>query len=234
MLNKIWFWMFVVAVGVALGKGFYRAATAEKASGAERVAALSEAGKQITDGSFEAARTAVELCLKMIGGFALFLGIMRIAQDAGLVQGLANAMRPLLRRLFPDVPDGHPASGAILMNMAANMLGLGNAATPMGLKAMQELQTLNPRGDTATNAMAMFLAINTSAVTIFPTSIIVLRAAAGSENPAAPIFAGLCATAASTAAAILAVRWLQPRYPLDPPASIPSTGGDREAAPEDE
>ena len=214
MLNKIWFWLFVLGVTVALGKGLYRAATVKEGGTAARITAMSDAGKAITDGSFEAAMTAVELCIKMIGGFALFLGIMRIAEDAGLVQALANGMRPLLRRLFPDVPDGHPAAGAILMNLSANLLGLDNAATPVGLKAMQELQKLNPSPNTATNAMAMFLAINTSSINLIPTSVIVFRAAANSANPAGPVFAGLIATTLSTIAAILAIRWLQPKFPF--------------------
>lgn len=218
MLNKIWFWLFVLGLAVALGRGVYRAATLPNADASQRVQAVTDAGRAMTDASFSAARDAVELCIKMIGGFALFLGVMRIAQDAGLVQALANLLRPIIRRLFPDVPDGHPAAGAMVMNMAANILGLGNAATPLGLQAMKELQTLNPSPKTATNAMAMFLAINTSSITLVPTTIIVMRAGAGSTNPAATIFAGLVATVLSTTAAIIAARWLQPRFPLDPPA----------------
>jgi len=221
MLNKIWFWLFVLGVTVAAVKGGARAVGRMGVPGEDPVASLRQQGKELTDAGFASARTAVDLSLAMIGGFALFLGIMRIAQDAGLVQGLANVLRPLVRRLFPDIPDGHPAAGAILMNFSANVLGLDNAATPLGLKAMKELQKLNPRPGTATNAMAMFLAINTSSITLIPTGILVLRAAARSQNPAAPIFATLIATTISTTVAIVSARWLQSRFP----ATGPDDGG---------
>lgn len=143
--------------------------------------------------------------------------MLNIAKDAGLVDSLALALRPMMRWLFPDVPDGHPAQGAMLMNISANMLGLGNAATPFGLKAMRELQTLNPTEDTATNAMATFLAINTSNVTIVPITIIGLRVAAGSENAAAPLAGILLTTSVTTIVAIFAVRILSrlPQYAME-------------------
>jgi len=237
MLNKIWFWLFVIGVAVALGKGVYRtvwpdaapavagsqradAGGRPAAAGSVRIAALRDAGRQLTQASFDAARAAVDLCLGMFAGFARFLGVIRIAQDAGLVQVLANAMRPLIRWLFPDIPDGHPAAGAILMSFAANILGLDNAATPFGLKAMKELQTLNPLPDTATNAMAMFLAVNASSICLIPTGIIALRLSAQSAAPAAPIVQMLMATTMNAISAVIAVRLLQRRYPLEVPRSL--------------
>ena len=134
--------------------------------------ALVAMGKRLNDATLDAAKTAVDICIGLIGIMALWLGLMNIAKDAGLVDAFARLLRPLMRWLFPGIPDGHPAQGAMLMNLSANMLGLDNAATPMGLKAMDELQTLNPVKDTATNSMAMFLAINNSSVTLIPFTII--------------------------------------------------------------
>ena len=143
--------------------------------------------------------------------------MLNIAKEAGLVDALAHAMRPLTRWLFPEIPENHPALGAMLMNISANMLGLGNAATPFGLKAMRELQTLNPTKETATNSMATFLAINTSNVTLIPITIIGLRAGAGSTNAAQPLAGIILTTCISTFVAIVAVRLLQglPRYSVD-------------------
>jgi len=159
----------------------------------------------------QAAKLAVEICLGLIGVMVLWLGMLNVAKDAGLVDALARALAPLMRWLFPDVPDGHPANGAMIMNISANMLGLDNAATPFGLKAMKELQTLNPTNDTATDAMATFLAINTSNVTLLPISIIALRVASGSEQPARPIMGMFLATLVSTIVAVVAVRYLARR-----------------------
>ena len=133
---------------------------------------IRDMGENLTKSSLNAAKTAVELCIVLIGMMTLWLGMLNVAKDAGLVDALARALRPAMRWLFPGVPDGHPAQGAMLMNISANMLGLGNAATPFGLKAMKELQTLNSTPETATNAMATFLAINTSSVTLVAFSII--------------------------------------------------------------
>jgi spore maturation protein A len=139
--------------------------------------------QEVTNAAIENAETAVNIALGLIGIMTLWLGIMKIAEDAGLVQKLANLIKPVTKRLFPEVPADHPAMGAIIMNLAANMLGLGNAATPLGLKAMQELQKLNKNKDTATNAMVMFLAINTSSVTLIPATTIGILSAAGGTNP---------------------------------------------------
>ncbi|MBI1804558.1 MAG: nucleoside recognition protein [Ignavibacteriae bacterium] len=135
------------------------------------------------DGIIKYAKTAVELAIGLIGIMALWLGIMKIAEQSGLVAKLASLLKPVTTRLFPDVPADHPAMGAMIMNISANMLGLTNAATPFGLKAMEELNKLNPKAGTATDAMCTFLVINTSNVQLIPATVIAIRAAAGSANP---------------------------------------------------
>ncbi|MBI5782076.1 MAG: spore maturation protein [Rhodocyclales bacterium] len=146
----------------------------------------------------DASRAAVELALGLVGVMAFFLGLMKIAEQGGLLTGIARLIAPLMRRLFPEVPPQHPAMGAMIMNFSANLLGLGNAATPFGIRAMQELDRLNPHPGTATDAMVRFLAINTSGLALLPTGVIALRAAAGSSDPAAilptTLFATTCAT----------------------------------------
>jgi spore maturation protein A len=158
----------------------------------------------VSDAAFNSATVAVQLALGLIGGMALFLGLMRVAQDAGLVQALARAMRPILKWLFPEVPKDHPALGAIAMNMGANMLGLGDAATPMGLKAMEYLQELNPNKDTATDAMCMFIALHSSSIQLIPVMVISLRAASGSKNPSEIIIPTLVGTLCAATVAIAA------------------------------
>jgi spore maturation protein SpmA/spore maturation protein SpmB len=159
----------------------------------------------------QSATGAVELALGLIGVMALFLGLMKVAEAGGLLTIIARVIRPLMTRLFPDVPPEHPAMGAMILNLSANALGLGNAATPFGIRAMQELDKLNPHKGIASNAMVLFLAINTSSVTLLPTGVIALRAAAGSSEPAAilptTLFATICATAAAIVAAKLLQRW---------------------------
>lgn len=216
MLNKIWFGLLVIGLLYGLGKGAWRASlpgSAATLTVEQRSAAFAEMGKKLTTGAMDATRTSVELSISLIGIMALWLGFMKIAEDAGLIELLSRALRPVLRWLFPEVPAGHPAGGAIVMNFAANMLGLDNAATPLGLKAMKELQTLNPAPDTATNSMAMFLAINTCSITLIPFSIIGYRIAAGSQDPAGPIVAILMATTCSVTTAIVSCRLLQRFYP---------------------
>ena len=164
--------------------------------------------KEVTDGAFEGAKTAVTIALGLIGIMALWLGVMRLAERAGLIQKLARGLRPVMRRLFPGVPNDHPAMGSMLMNMAANMLGLGNAATPLGLRAMRDLETLNPHPGTATNAMCTFLAINTSSVQLIPTTAIAILVAAGSTNPTAIVGTSLLATLCAATVAITSVKLL--------------------------
>ncbi|HHY14326.1 MAG TPA: spore maturation protein [Thermoanaerobacterales bacterium] len=150
------------------------------------------------------ASSAVERVIALVGMICLWLGVAKIAEKSGLIEVLSNAIHPFVRFLFPSVPEGHPAMGAMLMNMGANILGFGNAATPFGLKAMAELQKLNDKPDTASEAMCTFLAINTSSVTLIPTTIIGLRAASGSRNPTEVIGLIIFATTCSTLVAVIA------------------------------
>ncbi len=154
----------------------------------------------------ESAKGAVELAIGLVGVMTLFLGLMKVAEAGGMLKILARLIRPLMVKLFPDVPADHPAMGAMILNLSANALGLGNAATPFGIRAMQELDRLNPEPGTATDSMALFLAINTSSVTLLPTGVIALRAAAGSMDPAAILPTTLFATICSTTAAIIAAK----------------------------
>lgn len=185
MLNYIWFGMMAISVVAGIFTG--------------RIDAVTEAAINMS-------KVAVEISIGLIGIMALWLGIMKIAEASGLIRIIARGLRPIMTRLFPDVPPDHPAMGSIVLNMAANMLGLGNAATPLGLKAMEELQELNPQKDTATNAMVMFLAINTSSVQfIIPATVVALMGLAASQIFVTTILA----TLASTITAILMVRFLE-------------------------
>ena len=156
----------------------------------------------------ESAGRAVTVSLGLVGVMALWLGLMRVAEEAGLVDLLARAVRPVLRRLFPEVPADHPAMGPMVMNVAANLLGLGNAATPFGVRAMQELETLNPSKGTASDAQALFCAINTASLQLVPATVIALRAGAGSRAPHEIIVATLLASACGVVVAVTAARLL--------------------------
>ncbi|MBQ6227765.1 MAG: hypothetical protein IJK08_04270 [Prevotella sp.] len=142
-----------------------------------------EALPAMMDSTFEMSKDGFEMCLGLTGTLTLWMGLLKIGEDSGLINRLANFLSPVLTRLFPEIPKGHPALGAIFMNISANMLGLDNAATPMGLKAMQELQSINKAKDTASNSMIMFLTLNTSGITIIPISIMAYRAKAGAADP---------------------------------------------------
>jgi spore maturation protein SpmA len=170
----------------------------------------------------DTAEVAVTLAIGLIGVMGLFLGLMKVAEQGGLLRIVAKLLRPLLVRLFPDVPPAHPAMGAMIMNISANALGLGNAATPFGIRAMQELDKLNPHKGTATNSMALFLAINTSSVTLLPTGVIAIRASAGSADPAGIVPTTLIATLCSTAVAIVTAKLLQSRFKTPPPDPEPA------------
>ena len=174
----------------------------------------------------QSAQDAVTLGIGLIGAMALFQGLLRVAEASGLLDGLARLLRPILHRLFPQIPPGDPAMGAMVMNVAANMLGLSNAATPFGVRAMRELDRLNPVKGTATNAMVLFLAINTANVTLLPTHVMALRAAAGSHDPAAVIPTTLFATVFATGAAILFARLGARWWPTPHPNPLPQ--GERE------
>ena len=172
-------------------------------------------------GMVDTAGAAVTLAIGLVGVMALFLGLMKVAEAGGLLVIIAKTIRPVMVRLFPDVPADHPAMGAMILNMSANALGLGNAATPFGIRAMQELDKLNVHKGTATNAMVLFLAINTSSVTLLPTGVIALRASAGSIDPAGILPTTLFATVCSTTAAIIAVKLYQ-RYSAIPASITPA------------
>ncbi|RUS48131.1 nucleoside recognition domain-containing protein [Cohnella sp. AR92] len=201
MVNWIWLGMMVISVGFAAVNG--------------RV-------QEVTEAAFGGAQTGVTVCIGLISILVFWLGLMRIAEQAGLVQKLARLVAPLVRKLFPDVPPDHAAFGYILSNMSANLLGLGNAATPMGIKAMQELQKLNPTSDTATPAMCTLLALNTASITLIPTTMIAVRMNFGSAHPTDIVASTLLATIVSTGAAILADRWYRKRDRLPPIPLQPS------------
>ena len=181
----------------------------------------------------ETASGAVELAIGLVGVMTLFLGLMKVAEAGGMLSVLARLIRPLMVRLFPEVPPDHPAMGAMILNLSANALGLGNAATPFGIRAMQELDRLNPHPGTATNAMALFLAVNTSSVTLLPTGVIALRAAAGSTDPAAILPTTLLATIGSTTVAILAAKGYQRFAPISLTAEVEDDEPVEESKPEE-
>lgn len=176
------------------------------------VAALNGKIDLISQAAFEGAKNGVTISFTLISFLVLWLGIMKIAEHGGLLQLLTNVLKPIVSFLFPDVPKNHPALGYILSNLSANILGLGNAATPMGLKAMQELQKLNPNKDTASRSMITMLAMNTSSLTIIPTTVIGYRIATGSQNPVEIVGAAIFASMISTSVAILVDRLYQRRY----------------------
>ena len=193
MINYIWCGMIIIGIIVGTLTGNIEA---------------------VSTAAIEWAETAVELSLGLIGVMALWLGLMKIAEEAGIVRGMGLLMKPIMVKLFPEVPADHPAMGSIVANMAANFFGLGNAATPLGIKAMQELQDLNENKEEASNAMVMFLAINTSSVTLISSSTIAYRSAAGAANPADIIGPTIVATIVSTTVAIIACKVLEklPKY----------------------
>ena len=188
MLNYIWFALLAIALVVAMFNG---------------------TAAQVTKASVDSAKTAVEISLGLVGIMTLWLGIMRVAEKAGLVTLLARILTPFRRLLFPEIPPDHPAIGAMIMNLAANMLGLSNAATPLGIKAMEELQELNPEKETASNAMVTFLVLNTAGIQFIPATIIGVLAAAGAKNPTAIISTTIVATLCGAVAAVTTAKILQ-------------------------
>jgi spore maturation protein SpmA len=192
MLNYIW--LGLIVLGVVIG-GF------------------SHRMKEVADGAIAGAGAAVTLAIGLVGIMALWLGMMRLAERAGVVQLLARGLRPLLRRLFPEVPEDHPAMGAMVLNMAANMLGLSNAATPLGLRAMRHLASLNRIPGTASNAMCTFLVINTASVQLIPITAIALLASAGSSSPSAIIGTALIATTCALLSGLIAVKTFE-KWPV--------------------
>ena len=183
--------------------------------------------RAVTQAALDIAGTAVNIALGLIGIMALWLGVMKVAEEAGLLKVITRLLTPITKRLFPDVPSDHPAVGAMIMNIAANMLGLSNAATPLGLKAMEELNKLNPKVGTATNAMVTFLAINTGGLVLIPATAIAVRATVGSANPGIIIGTSIVGAACATVAGVVASKLLQrlPRYKKEMSAR-PLSGGE--------
>jgi len=212
-VNVVFFALVVIAFVVA----GYRQVT-WTAPTADAVAPMQALASSVID----AAGGAVTLAIGLVGVMALFLGLMKVAEAGGLLVIIARTVRPLMVRLFPDVPADHPAMGAMILNISANALGLGNAATPFGIRAMQALDTLNDHKGTASNAMVLFLAINTSSVTLLPTGVIALRAAVGSNDPAGIVPTTLFATACSTITAVIAAKLYQRLWPPAAAAADPS------------
>jgi spore maturation protein A len=176
------------------------------------VAAFHGRVETVTTSALSATKTSVSIAIELIGLMSLWLGLLKIAEKAGLVEGLAKMVKPLMGWLFPSVPKDHPALGSILMNLSASMLGLGNAATPFGLKAMKELQSLNKNKEEASEAMCTFLALNTACITFIPATIIGIRASAGSQNPVDIVAPVIITTAFSTVIAIIVDRYLRAFY----------------------
>ena len=195
VLNYIWIAFFLIAFVTALMRLVFLGDT--------------QVFPEIINSTFNSSKTAFEISLGLTGVLSLWLGIMRIGEQGGVIALFSRLLGPLFSKLFPDIPKGHPVTGSIFMNLAANMLGLDNAATPLGLKAMEGLQELNPKKDTASNPMIMFLVLNTSGLTLIPISIMVYRAQLGAAQPTDIFVPILLATFFSTLAGIVAVSFYQ-------------------------
>lgn len=190
MINTIWFFLMVVGIIVGI---------------------INDRLEEVTQAAMDSASLAVQLCIGFIGIWALWLGLMKVAEKSGFIKGIGKVLSPITSLLFPQVPKDHPAMGAMVMNMAANMMGLGNGATPLGLIAMKELQKLNPHKTRANNAMCLFLVINTSSITLIPTTVVALRMSTGSSQPTEIIGTALIATTISTLVGIISVKLLEKR-----------------------
>lgn len=188
MINKIWFFMIAMAVAFA--------ATGGKLG-------------QLNEEIFSSLKTSVELSIGLIGGMVLWCGVLKVAEKSGLVNKVSLLIRPILRLLFNELPAKGNAMGAMVMNMTSNMLGLGNAATPMGLKAMQELQALNPKKDTATNAMALFLVINAAPIQFLPATVLSLRSSVGSADPGIVILPAVLSSLVAVTAGVIVCKVLE-------------------------
>ncbi len=199
-INNIWMGMILISVVVAAYTGNM---------------------EELTKSSFDSAKSAVTLALGLIGAMALWLGLMKILEAAGALNFISKLIYPVMKRLFPNIPEGHPALSAMIMNISANMLGLGNAATPIGIKAMKELDEINPEKGTATDSMILFLAINTSSVTILPLGVITVRAVAGASAPASIIIPAILATIVSTTTAILASKFFSDKSNVENVKEMP-------------
>lgn len=212
MLNHIWIWMILLSILIAGGSDIFQEMTAQTVPAQENVQRnLNEETKlgKVTSAAIDSANLAVKISIGLIGVMALWLGIMRVANEAGAIKILARAVRPITKRLFPSIPSEHPAVGAMVMNIAANMLGLSNAATPLGLKAMDELDKINPEKGTASDDMITFLVINTSAITIVPATAIAIRASMGSVNPQKIVIPAILAATMATIVGLTTVKLIQ-------------------------
>ncbi len=246
-MNRIFFWLILVAVACAAGRELLVSVPFEVDPGTTGIWGLLDRARDavdlnkdadgvpispmqdLTTAIFASAKKAVlDVALPLIGGMTLFLGLMKVVDNAGGLKIVAKIIRPLMIRMFPDVPPDHPAMGAMIMNLSANALGLGNAATPFGIRAIQELDKLNPHKGTATNAQALFLVINTSGVTILATGVVVMRQSFGSTDPAGIIGTTLFATACSTLFGTLMCKFLE-RFSPVPAAVDPIEGFESEA-----
>ena len=206
VLNYIWVAFFVIAFIVALCKLIFMGDV--------------EIFTELVNSTFSSSKTAFEISLGLTGILALWLGVMKIGENSGMINALSRWLSPVFCRLFPEIPKGHPAMGSIFMNLSANMLGLDNAATPMGLKAMKELQELNPKKDTATNPMVMFLVLNTSGLILIPVSIMMYRSQMGAAQPTDIFIPTLITTAISTIVGVIAVSIAQRINLLNKPILI--------------
>lgn len=191
MLNYIWFAMLVVGIAVGIMNG--------------RV-------NEVTQAVVDSSQNAIELGIGLLGIMCLWTGLMNIAERSGIIKKISRVVRPVMGFLFPGIPRDHPAGGAIIMNLVANFLGLGNAATPLGLKAMSELQKLNSNKDVATNEMSMFLVLNTACLQFIPATVIALRAAAGSKSPTEVIGTIWVATICATTSGVIAAKIFSPLF----------------------
>jgi spore maturation protein A len=191
MINKLWFYMIVIAVAFA--------STGKRLEG-------------LTEEIFSSLGASVELGIGLLGGMMLWCGVLKVAENSGLVDKISDFIRPLMKLLFRGIPPKSAAMGAMIMNITSNMLGLGNAATPMGLKAMQELQQLNPRKDTATNAMCLFLVVNAAPIQMLPATVLSLRASAGSTNPGIIILPAVISSFAAVFTGVIACKLLEKAY----------------------
>ena len=205
VLNYIWIAFFISAFAIALGKLIFMGDT--------------NVFPEIINSTFTQAKTAFEISLGLTGVLSLWMGIMKIGEKSGLIAALARILSPILSKIFPDVPKGHPAMGTMFMNFSANLLGIDNAATPIGLKAMEELQELNPKKDTASNPMIMFLVLNTSGLTLIPVSVLLYRAEMGASNPTDVFIPILIATTVATLVGLL-VTCIYQRINLFSPALL--------------
>ncbi|MEW5906532.1 MAG: nucleoside recognition domain-containing protein [Elusimicrobiota bacterium] len=225
-LNYIWLGFFFTALIVALARfaGYVMHFHMDMLPGLVFTVADRDIFVKIVESTFEMSKTSVTIAITLIGVMTLWLGIMRVGERGGAVAVMTRLVRPFFRRIFPDLPDGHPAFGSMMMNISANMLGLDNAATPLGIKAMEQLQEANPDKTTASNPQIMFIALNTSGLTLIPVSIMAVRAAMGAANPADIFLPILLTTFFSTMAALVFVSAAQ-RINLFQPVIVAYVGG---------